>query len=859
MGQIAGFFKAIMSLFKGGGNWVFAVLMIISLFSKKKKQTEETKTSTYNSPTYSWDNISNTSDVDIPLPIIFGKHKVGGNIINTHIETKISTTTVADERKPAQLLYDPANNKMEYSVGIATPIGGVSRFDVVIDYAYSLSGAMYDTRRYPLTKGLVAIVRASVYKADGTFILDKVFNITPSFTATTLSVEKLDNTYINGYKVVLQYEPIVIKQNTVGYVQPIDNFGVVIVKTVYIYNKEVSTGTGNETSAQTLYMDIGLSVGQIKAIDSMTVNEQPVVGFTAINTDGKQEIRIQHKYKIGHDLLVEENINDDIKGQSSVFNENKIISKITAILISENAAIGATQIKVADNNVFQVGDYINIANIQTCTVTGKVGNDTVQFTPALTGNVGGGQVFCWVKGTTWDWNTAPENKGLNYDVVYYTKFDYVDALDLGVNAPNGVYSINDDGNMAALNVKYKVYVGHKELFDVNPLLDITQAGNHFYAREQEITGARRGRIWYNLKLDKTDLEASITGKRQYKILIRKITPDAIDTKFQYDLQLAYVEEIKNKDLYYNGLAYATLIMPADPRLNGGTPNFTFTVEGVRTPKLLHSSLAINKATSTVNLIDVYNPTNIENIITATGPAVMNTLALPGYLNIDECEDILYNYDLANFNYKNIVTAHFKVKGLWYKRFCLYVNRSVSPFPPPYYGTFIILNAENIAKLKANTIANMTASELAFNADALAQFAKLEQYFLSDIAWQELNQDLQDIPDDVIYYSWSDNPSHIILYLLTNEENGLNVPLHLIDIDSFRIAAAHYDEMIDDPLNKGRKMKRCELNFVIDTVADVRQHLDKILSTCHSSLFESNGKIKLLVDEAQEPVVTLDED
>lgn len=39
------------------------------------------------SPTYSWDGIHTTQEVGIPIPIIYGEHKVGGNIINQFIET----------------------------------------------------------------------------------------------------------------------------------------------------------------------------------------------------------------------------------------------------------------------------------------------------------------------------------------------------------------------------------------------------------------------------------------------------------------------------------------------------------------------------------------------------------------------------------------------------------------------------------------------------------------------------------------------------------------------------------------------------------------------------------------------------
>jgi len=39
------------------------------------------------SPTYGWDGIINTQDVGTPIPIVYGEHRVGGNIINQFIRT----------------------------------------------------------------------------------------------------------------------------------------------------------------------------------------------------------------------------------------------------------------------------------------------------------------------------------------------------------------------------------------------------------------------------------------------------------------------------------------------------------------------------------------------------------------------------------------------------------------------------------------------------------------------------------------------------------------------------------------------------------------------------------------------------
>lgn len=39
------------------------------------------------SPSYGWDGIHTTSNVDVPVPVVYGKTRVGGNVINTFIES----------------------------------------------------------------------------------------------------------------------------------------------------------------------------------------------------------------------------------------------------------------------------------------------------------------------------------------------------------------------------------------------------------------------------------------------------------------------------------------------------------------------------------------------------------------------------------------------------------------------------------------------------------------------------------------------------------------------------------------------------------------------------------------------------
>lgn len=44
-----------------------------------------------NSPTYGWDGLQNTSEVDLPVPIVYGQHMVAGNIINAYMDNEANT------------------------------------------------------------------------------------------------------------------------------------------------------------------------------------------------------------------------------------------------------------------------------------------------------------------------------------------------------------------------------------------------------------------------------------------------------------------------------------------------------------------------------------------------------------------------------------------------------------------------------------------------------------------------------------------------------------------------------------------------------------------------------------------------
>ena len=64
-----------------------ATLAIVSAFSQPRKPGNGTNASGLDasSPTYGWDGVQTSQNVGTPVPVIYGKHKVGGNVVNQFI------------------------------------------------------------------------------------------------------------------------------------------------------------------------------------------------------------------------------------------------------------------------------------------------------------------------------------------------------------------------------------------------------------------------------------------------------------------------------------------------------------------------------------------------------------------------------------------------------------------------------------------------------------------------------------------------------------------------------------------------------------------------------------------------------
>lgn len=91
-------FAAVAAFFEIVGFWATVAWVVdVALFlasigysiyaARQKARTPSHGNSSDQSPTYGWDGVVSTQDVGIPVPIVYGQHKVGGNIINAFIST----------------------------------------------------------------------------------------------------------------------------------------------------------------------------------------------------------------------------------------------------------------------------------------------------------------------------------------------------------------------------------------------------------------------------------------------------------------------------------------------------------------------------------------------------------------------------------------------------------------------------------------------------------------------------------------------------------------------------------------------------------------------------------------------------
>lgn len=294
---IASIFSAIFSIFKAfkGGNWVMGVLMLFSLFGTKKKSVVNTTTADpiRDSPTYSWDGIQSNADVDVPIPIIFGKHAIGGNVVNTYVKSNLRTTEI--QASATKSNYAAAGVLTTFSVTISS-----SSKKLLISYpayqTYVPYSNGYNINNYNYNNN----------GNNGSYVL-AYFPLYYKLTGSLTWIAATHDTWLD-----LPYGTYDIRIDGLVYEDNIKAY------TMALYNES----TGN-VSAQTLFMDVALSVGEITSINKLWVNNQRAESFNDyVNPVASDDRRIRIKYStdnLGSTAIPEANANSTITKNSTVY------------------------------------------------------------------------------------------------------------------------------------------------------------------------------------------------------------------------------------------------------------------------------------------------------------------------------------------------------------------------------------------------------------------------------------------------------------------------------------------------------------------------------------------------------------
>lgn len=907
-GGIGGIFKGLFNLgklFKGGGGagWLFAIILITSLFKKKKKAPEAVVAATnYESPTYSFGGGVATSIAtdNAPIPLVFGHHMVGGNIVNSFLSSNNSTMDEVEVGiAPGNISHvSHCTNDNCWSVYKITSCPTATVINVLLGIPY----AMYNGTYADLLKNTAI----EIYHASATGYSNPALRTLGAKTAVSVLATRggntvnsvtyfpislvVNNTSVNDIYIFVQVTnftttglPLSLKQRQeINYMKYVGDYLKIAAAS---YNTSYSTIAAGGASNQKLLMDVVLSAGEIRNLKTVYLNDKLLYESKLDNKQGGVQHSAKYRFRPGFDAFSDLNAEGTLQSQSTVYNQSDVaIDKLVGSTMSQDGIPGDTKVYLNDTSMFSVGMKLAAVEARTpqwgsYTVT-DVQDDYITISVAW----GSG---AWKAGTPLYIYTTETPTYTDFQ--YTTQGESIDGIVIGLNAPEGLYNTNTStGAIYNRSVTVRTIICPATLASGTatsfPLTDIPSS-NYLVNQETTLTGSKRNRLWFDLNFNKQLTTNTLTGEKKYLVEIRKTTDNTISEYARNTLQVAYVEEYVNKELVYPGCSYVGMSIEASSKVNSGTPDLKFEIDGLLVPQALHDSIKINTTSSTVNTIYTEFNTSFASSTNYTDLALdgssTTSYALSGFLvyhnyktytlmddqaihyvgasssYFSSCFVNTYNHYLSptigtegySFYY-GIYKAYFKCGDSWYRRYVTIQQERLAdaPLPPTspahYRNVIYIINESQY--LDSGMIPYL------YNKYVDAEWLK------------EINTDLPSVPTDMLIYQWSDNPVWITLFLLCDENHGAGIPFENIDFDSFIEAAAYYEDYVDNPITSVADdvIKRCRINYVIDSYSDLRSHLEKILTICHGALYNSNDKIKFLVERALEDsefIVSLDED
>jgi hypothetical protein len=666
MGKLGKAFKKLLGVFafasviSGIGflhlSWLKAAFLGAALIYRKKPKAPKVEDEEYTSPTYGFDGVATQANPDLVIPLIFGKHTVGGNVINTKIDTHInlskgvreydeqyitSTVTQFKTYKTNRGNYYSykcestieINEATQVTVNLRLPYAGneYPRYFTYGSGMWLFSGTTsynyYGSDLYDYFKIYVKYEDGTTeYKTrlDGNAVWSKVSN--GRVPANTVVDVPLTITNIRDKQtsitIQIYYYPGVFYHKRYGSFnstsEKILNINMPQALTSPRYSgwissfkvvKEVLQSATNNTN-QTLLLDVGLGVGEVRRLNKVYLNDQEVSNYYKTDKYGNQLRTIEYTFRNGYRGDTYRNAETQTINETGIVYNTNFSVKNTVYTTITNVDTDNNRITVSDGTLFTPGtspvSSTRVANkledaANSLLYVHDVSGDVVTIYQATDENS---------EGAEYNVGNFKAGQNLYFSPDKYTDFhydtigDHIDNVEVCVAYNSGIYGVYKDGDNAgklySIDSEYNIKIYHKSDWDSNgsnatPILDknITCSGN------------KRQKVYHNYRTVTGDLTEDSDGRKKYHIVVRKKTKDTDYDQYyvDYGMSIPYVEELIDNDFAYNETAYVSMRLPASSNINGGVPNLKFNIDGLLLPNPLPDVLYIdsnNSSTTNIN-------------------------------------------------------------------------------------------------------------------------------------------------------------------------------------------------------------------------------------------------------------------
>lgn len=487
----------------------------------------------------------------------------------------------------------------------------------------------------------------------------------------------------------------------------------------------------------------------------------------------------------------------------------------------------------------------------------------------------------------------------NNSVVYTTVDSDIEAFEIHLQMPMGIYTVNGDGSLVAWAVTYQVeYKEHS-------------AGSYTDLGTTTINDKSRSvvrRVYRKVGLT--------AGK--YDIRITRTSDNSDDTHMG-DLYLQQIDEIVTDDLKYPNIAKLGIEALASEQLSGGMPNITSIVKGrkVSIPRIINAEFYDNFNDNVLDIVkwdvsgnygcafeqndelefisqdatiwadissnDSFNFTGKQlsiKIIDASRIGETGGEEREFWFNMWKVNGA--SYDSLEWNiFNGVLHASYYVAGVWTSIANANFNATNHKYLRIREASGIIYYDVSNDGLTWNSFGSVSTpfaitslmvgvgiwvDDSAYLTTMKVDYIILSSATISDVAWEDYYYDPSDclyklLADDtelawdgVSYINaFSANPVWCIKDILVNTRYGLGEFINTAVIDEalFLEMSQYCEEKVSD--GDGGWEKRSRMDVVIDSSSKALDILLQLCSTFRGMLFFSQGAIKLRIDKPDTPV------